>query len=93
MGPVFLFNMGIVQLLAVFAAQKIFNLENATEVLEGALNSPNDINAFLFVQAVSSLGGFVLTAMMFSVLESGEFKNYLRLKKNFQSSFDLISLG
>ena len=58
----FIFNMGTVQLIAIFAAQKIFHLENATEVLEGALNSPNDINAFLFVQAVSSLGGFVLTA-------------------------------
>ncbi len=76
----FLFNMGVVSFIALFFAQKIFNLENAQQVLEGTLTSSNEINAFLFIQGLSSLGGFVLTSMMFAVLESGEFKHYLRLK-------------
>lgn len=76
----FLFNMGVVSFIALFLAQKIFSLENAQQVLEGTLNNSNEINAFLFIQGLSSLGGFVLTAMMFAVLESGEFKHYLRLK-------------
>ncbi|MCX6198791.1 MAG: CPBP family intramembrane metalloprotease [Bacteroidetes bacterium] len=76
----FLFNMGVVSFIALFFAQKIFNLENAQQVLEGTLTNSNEINAFLFIQGLSSLGGFVLTAMMFAVLESGEFKHYLRIK-------------
>ena len=76
----FLFNISVVSFIALAAAQKIFNLENANAVLEGTFGSPNDINAFLFIQGVSSIGGFVLTAMMFAVLESGEFKHHLRLK-------------
>ena len=76
----FLFNMGVVSFIALFFAQKIFNLENAQQVLEGTLANSNEINAFLFIQGLSSLGGFVLTSMMFAVLESGEFKHYLRIK-------------
>lgn len=72
--------MGVVSFIALFFAQKIFNLENAQQVLEGTLTNSNEINAFLFIQGLSSLGGFVLTAMMFAVLESGEFKHYLRIK-------------
>ena len=80
MFSMFLFNMGIVQVIALFAAQKIFNLENTQLVLEGNFTQPHAVGAFIFMQGISSIGGFVLTAMMFAVLESGEFKNYLRIK-------------
>ena len=75
----FLFNMGVVSFIAMFLAQKIFNLENTQSIIEGTFTGANDINAFLLIQGITSLGGFVLTAMMFAVLESGEFKKYLRL--------------
>lgn len=75
----FMFNMGIVQFLSLTAAQQIFGLENLDSILQGNFAEPNSLNAFLFVQGLSSLGGFVLTAMMFAVLESGEFKYHLRL--------------
>lgn len=87
----FLFNMGIVQFLALFAAQKLFNLENIEQVLEGNFTQANSVGAFIFIQGVSSLGGFVLTAMMFAVLESGEFKHHLRI--NTFPSAKMISLA
>jgi uncharacterized protein len=79
-----MFNLMIVSLLAVGAAALLFETDNIQSVMEGAFSGPSDLYAFLFIQGVSSIGGFVLTAMMFSVLESGEFKNHLRLK-NFPS--------
>ena len=72
--------MGVVSFIAMFLAQKIFNLENTQSIIEGTFTGANDINAFLLIQGITSLGGFVLTSMMFAVLESGEFKHYLRLK-------------
>lgn len=75
----FLFNISIVQFIAMAVAQKIFHIDNITQILGGNFTHPHAVKAFLLVQGLSSLGGFVLTAMMFSVLESGEFKNYLRL--------------
>ncbi len=75
----FIFNISVVQLLAVFAAQKLFGIEDIAAVLDGNFAAAGGVNAFLFVQAVSSAGGFILTAMMFSVLESGEFKKHLGL--------------
>jgi membrane protease YdiL (CAAX protease family) len=80
MMAMFLFNFTIVSFIAIAAAAAIFGLSNMTSVLEGTLNGPADFYAFLFIQGVSSLGIFVLTAMMFSVLESGEFVHHLRLK-------------
>ena len=87
----FLFNMGVVSFIALFFAQKLFNLENAQQVIEGTFTGPNDINAFLFIQGITSLGGFVLTAMMFAVLASGEFKHYLRV--NIYPSAKMILLA
>lgn len=89
----FLFNIGIVQYLAMLAAQKIFGIEEVELFLGGNFNLPNALNAFLFIQAISSLGGFVLTAMMFAVLESGEFKNYLRIKTYPSLKFVLLAIA
>jgi len=71
MFSMFVFNISIVSGVALLAAKSIFNIDNASEVSGGTLNGANDINAFLFIQGISSLGGFVLTAIMFAVLESG----------------------
>lgn len=76
----FMFNISIVSFLAMAVVPNLFSVQNVTAISEGTLNSLGDIHAFLFIQGVGSLGGFALTAMMFSVLESGEFKHYLRLK-------------
>ncbi|MES2621920.1 MAG: CPBP family intramembrane glutamic endopeptidase [Bacteroidota bacterium] len=76
----FMFNMSIVSAMALFAAQSLFQLDNITEVLAGSITDAQTVYAFLFIQGVSTLGGFALTAMMFAVLESGEFIHHLRLK-------------
>ena len=79
MFSMFLFNAGIVSIVALYAAEKIFHLESTANIMSGAFTGTNDMNAFLFYQGLGSLGGFALTALMFSVLEAGEFKNHLRL--------------
>lgn len=89
----FMFNMGIVQYIALITAQQIFSLENLDSVLQGNFSEPNALNAFLYVQGLSSLGGFVLTAMMFSVLESGEFKHHLRLSTYPQAKTVLLAIA
>lgn len=88
----FLFNMSIMQFIALFVAQKIFNLENVDLVLTGTFTEANAVEAFLLIQGISSLGGFVLTAMMFAVLESGEFKNHLRISTFPSLKFILLSV-
>lgn len=79
MFSMFLFNISVVSYLALTLAQSLFNLENINVIAEGSVSTPAEINAFLLIQAISSLGGFLLTAMMFAVLESGEYKHHLRL--------------
>ena len=71
MFSMFLFNISVVSYLALTLAQSLFNLENMNSIAEGSVSTPAEINAFLLIQAISSLGGFLLTAMMFAVLESG----------------------
>lgn len=75
----FFFNSGVISSVAALTAKSIFGIEDIWGVVAGNFSAPNSLNAFLFVQGISSLGMFMLTAMMFSVLESGEFKNHLRL--------------
>lgn len=86
----FLFNMSIVSFIAIAAVPSIFGIENVADVLAGKLNGAAELNAFFFIQGVSTLGGFALTAMMFAVLETGEFKHHLRLK--IYPSFKIILL-
>lgn len=74
----FFFNSGIVYMLAAWGANLIFGVTPDIETNAG-FSVPHSRDAFLMVQGLSSLGGFALTAMMFSVLESGEFKRHLRL--------------
>lgn len=75
----FVFNISIVSFIAMYLAGLIFAVHDTQSILEGKFTDTNSLNAFLFIQGLSSLGGFMLTAMMFSVLETGEFKHHLRL--------------
>ncbi|MBL0310476.1 MAG: CPBP family intramembrane metalloprotease [Bacteroidetes bacterium] len=77
--------------VGVWCIGPLFGVENAMQVASGVFTSRADINAFLFIQALSSIGGFILTPMMFSVLETGEFKRHLRL--NIPVSLRMIFLG
>ncbi len=80
------------QFIALFVAQKMFNLENVEQVLTGVFTEARAVDAFLLMQGISSLGGFVLTAMMFAVLESGEFKNHLRISTFPSAKFVLLAV-
>lgn len=68
-GSMFVFNISVVSMLAAFLLNPLFGLD--ASALQGIPGTQTEVYAFLFLQTVSSLGGFALTAMMFSVLESG----------------------
>jgi membrane protease YdiL (CAAX protease family) len=80
MFSMFFFNLSVVYFIASQIAQFCFGIEEFHKITEDAVYSAKEIYALLFVQGFSALGGFALTAMMFSVLETGEFKHHLRLK-------------
>lgn len=87
----FVFNLGVLSFVGILLIKPLFGVEDAMKVASGVFNSRADINAFLFVQALSSIGGFILTPMMFSVLETGEFKRHLRL--HIPASLRFLLLG
>ena len=78
-GSMFIFNMGVSSGIALYLSNTIFGIQDITNVAGGKFATTGGLNAFLFIQGLSSLGGFLLTAMMFAVLESGEFKKHLGL--------------
>lgn len=79
MFSMFMFNMGVISFMASRLAEVLFGIEDASAILQGTLSQPGDVDIFLFIQGLTSIGGFVLTSMMFAVLETGEFKNRLSL--------------
>lgn len=63
--------MSIVSYIAYLSIHSLFGVEKPEEVIAGTFTGANDRMAFFFVQAASSLGGFLLTAILFAALESG----------------------
>ncbi len=82
MFSMFMFNMGVISFIATRLAELLFGIEDASVILQGTLSNAGDVDVFLFIQGLTSIGGFVLTSMMFAVLETGEFKNRLSLTKS-----------
>ena len=79
MFSMFMFNMGVISFMASRLAEWLFGIEDTSAILQGTLSQPGDVDVFLFIQGLTSIGGFVLTSMMFAVLETGEFKKRLGL--------------
>lgn len=64
----------------------------ATEnVLKGVIETPAEVNAFIVLQAVGSLGAFAVTAMSFSQLEAGNAAEHLHLDQ--KPAIQLLLLG
>lgn len=66
----FVVNMSGMTYLAYLTVEPLFGVTNAAGITSGALATVQDINAFLYIQAMSSLGGFALTAFMFARLDA-----------------------
>lgn len=75
----FMFNMGTVYYLSTLCIHGLFGVEQPENVMQGIFKGENDVYAFLFIQGLSSLGGFALTAVMYAVLENGKISEPLRL--------------
>lgn len=70
----------------------LFGVEKPEDVVAGIFTGPNDIHAFLYVQAVTSIGGFLLTAFVFAALESAQPISHLRLGSGVEWKFVLLAL-
>ncbi|MCW5907651.1 MAG: CPBP family intramembrane metalloprotease [Chitinophagales bacterium] len=71
--------MSVASYAAFLSIHSLFGVEKPEEVVKGIFTSATDRYAFLYVQAISSLGGFLLAALAFSVLESFSPAKHLRL--------------
>ncbi len=63
-------NLAVFSSIAVFLMHQFFGIDKPETVLESIPQTPNEVNAFLFVQAIISLGGFLITSISFARLES-----------------------
>lgn len=82
----FVVNMSGMTFLAYLTVGPLFGISNAAAITSGALSTLQDVNAFLYIQAMSSLGGFALTSLMFARLNSytPTANLGLRIKPSFQ---------
>jgi len=85
-----MFNMGIVSYLAMMPLSSLFGIEEPEKIAQGLVASDAEAYAFLFVQGLSALGGFALTALMFSVLQTGLVLEPLGFKR--YPTFKMIAL-
>jgi hypothetical protein len=71
--------MSVASYAAYLSIHGLFGVERPEDVVNGIFSGENDINAFLYVQTLTSLGGFLLTAVLFAALESRKPFEHLRL--------------
>lgn len=71
--------MSVTSYAAFLSIHSLFGVEKPEDVVKGIFTLANERYAFLYVQAISSLGGFLLTAFVFSALESFSPVKYLRI--------------
>jgi membrane protease YdiL (CAAX protease family) len=87
----FFLNISVVSYVCLYLLQPLFGVENPTNVAQGILNTSTEVNAFLFYQALSSIGGFVLTAVLITKLETGQIFSSLRFNR--MPALRLLLLG
>src|ERR1043165_9294779 len=75
----FVFNLAVTYFIALALIPGLFGVDDPTGMLARNPETPAEVHAFLFLQGVTAAAGFLLTPLMFSVLEAGEFKQHLRL--------------
>lgn len=84
--------MSVASYAAYLSIHTLFGVEKPEDVVNGIFTGQNDINAFLYVQAVTSLGGFLLTAVLFAALESGKPFKHLRLHVKVELKYVVLAL-
>jgi membrane protease YdiL (CAAX protease family) len=71
--------MSVASYTGYLSIHALFGVEKPEDVVNGVFTGANDVNAFLYVQTITSLGGFLLTAVLFALLESRKPLEHLRL--------------
>ncbi|MCS6934965.1 MAG: CPBP family intramembrane metalloprotease [Chitinophagales bacterium] len=67
--------------LAVLLLQKTSLGEHVEQVLQGVVQTPDEVNVFIVLQTFSTLGAFGVSTMAFSQLEAGNVLVNLRLNR------------
>lgn len=68
--PLFVVNMVGMTYVGYLTVGPLFGITDASALTMGNMQTLAEVNAFLYLQAMSSLGGFALTAFMFARLSS-----------------------
>lgn len=88
----FVVNMAGCSYIGYLSVHALFGVESPENIVNGILNTQADVNGFLYVQALSSLGGFALTAIMFARLNSYEPLKSLGLRQKPSLKFLVLTL-
>src|SRR5579862_5653048 len=75
-----LLNLSVLGGLALMLVPALFGIDKPESVFEGIPQTAAQLNAFLFVQGISSFS-FLLTAVMFSKLEAYSAREHLKLSE------------
>jgi uncharacterized protein len=87
-----LFNMVLAGYLALMLLKPLFGISDYETFMLGTPKTPNEVNAFLFVQGLSSIFGFLLTAIMFAKLEWGSARKRLLINLSAPLKMFLMAL-
>ncbi len=74
-----LFNIVLAGYLAIMLLNPLFGISDYETFMLGMPKTPNEVNAFLFVQGLSTVFGFLITAIMFAKLEWGSARQRLQI--------------
>ncbi|MFM2305599.1 MAG: hypothetical protein RLZZ367_268 [Bacteroidota bacterium] len=93
MFSMFVFNVSVLAMIGTYLSSFLFGMQDIQTIVNGRFTTPEAQNAVLFIQGFTSLGGFALTAIMFAVLESGEFKKHLRINNYPDAKMVLLAIA
>lgn len=67
----YIVNLGVFYYLGSFIAHQFLGVEDPSKLMSGTLDNASDVYPFLFLQGLFSLGGFLLSAILFTKFETG----------------------
>ncbi|MFN8285512.1 MAG: CPBP family intramembrane glutamic endopeptidase [Chitinophagales bacterium] len=77
----YLVNTGVLYFLGSFIAHQFMGIEDTSALMQGTFSTEHEAYVFLFLQALFSLGGFMLSAVLFTYFETGTVKQSMHLNR------------
>jgi len=88
----FFFNWFIITKVSSYVLHSVLGFDNLLDMTNMTNLSPQEVNTLIVMQGFGTIIGFMLTAMMFSVLESGQFSGYLGINRSISLKMLLLAI-